>query len=507
MDSSSSAAPGRASRKAVSIHSLEHIVRSRVRLFLRHTWLVAFLGSVLLAGVAGYTTYFVTRAPVMRIAAGPEGGINARLVQIMAERFAHDRDQIDLQLVTTSGTEESTQALADHQVDLAVLPGNAKGSPDWPVVAILRQNVMALIVPAPDTPGNATKKAKAATSNKKAKTDKKADKAEKTDQADSDDKLEKVRQLSGHRIGIVTGNEANASLLNVVLSHYGVPLDKVQVSQIDPIKLGAAIRDNQVDVLFVAGPATGHAITDAVGAATRNGEAPTFIAIDQAEGIAKRNRAFDSIDIDAGTFGGVPPTPDDSLKSLSFPEYLVARKAFNHDHVATLARLLYSSRLSLAAEMPGEARIEAPSTDKDAQVIVHPGAHTYLTDDQKSFFDKYGDGIFYGLLIFPIFGSAIAGVASYFRNNGQTRRLRLLQRVLDLVRKAHAAASLEALDHLQADVDNLVIAIIHQSEHDDYDQSVQMSFSLALDQVRFAIAARRAALVDGVGAERKAAAA
>ena len=242
------------------------------------------------------------------------------------------------------------------------------------------------------------------------------------------------------------------------------------------------------------------AISDAVSAVSQNGQAPSFIDIDQADGIVKRNPAFDSIDIDAGTFGGNPPSPDDSLKTLSFPEYLVARKSFNHDAIGTLAKLIYTSRLALAAAMPGEIKIKAPSTDKDASVLVHPGALAYLGDDQKSFFDKYGDDIFYGLLIFPIFGSAIAGMAGYFHKSGRTRRLRLLQKLLDLVRKAHAAPSLEALDQFQHDVDHLVVAIIHQTEHEEYDQNVQMSFSLALDQVRFAIASRRAMLLGHSGA-------
>ena len=128
---------------------------------------------------------------------------------------------------------------------------------------------------------------------------------------------------------------------------------------------------------------------------------------------------------------------------------------------------------------------------------------SYLTDDQKSFFDKYGDDIFYGLLIFPLFGSVIVALASYFRHSGRTRRLRLLQRLLDLVRKAHAAPSLETLDQMQVDVDNLVVAVIHQGEHQEYAQTEQMSFSLALDQVRFAIAARRAALLDHAGTDTK----
>jgi hypothetical protein len=100
------------------------------------------------------------------------------------------------------------------------------------------------------------------------------------------------------------------------------------------------------------------------------------------------------------------------------------------------------------------------------------------------------------MLIFPVFGSAIAGVASYLRSDSRTRRLRLLQRVLDMVRKAHNAQTIEAIEHLQIEADNLVIAIIHLSEHEEFDESVRMSFSFALDQLRFAVAARRTAILD-----------
>jgi hypothetical protein len=284
-----------------------------------------------------------------------------------------------------------------------------------------------------------------------------------------------------------------------VLDHYGVPSAKVSVTEIAPNNIADAVKNNQVDVLFVAGAATGTAISEAVKAASRNGEAPSFVAIEQADGIAKRNPVFDAVDIDAGTFGGTPPTPDDSLKTLSFAQYLVARKSFSDWAIASLAKAIYTSRLALAAALPGEIKIEAPSTDKDADVVVHSGALAYLNDSQQSFFDKYGDDIFYGMLIFPVFGSAIAGLASYLRRDTRTRRLRLLQRVLDLVRKAHAAQSLEALEQLQVEADNLVIAIVHQGEREEFEETVRMSFAFALDQLRFAIAARRTAILDRSG--------
>ena len=549
----SSAASGQTLGKAMGIESLEHIVRNRVRMFLRNTWLVAILGTLLI-GAGIYGAIYISIAPTdMRIAAGPAGGTDVKFVQLLAEQFASERDKIRLHLVTTDGPKESAEALANGSADLAILPSTTGNSLVWPVVAIVRQNVMALIVPAspPSVPAKkeATpppKKAETASTEKEQKAGKDAKKAavaakgtakgakndkndksgkgaknakvakkgdtdedadggddssKDTDTADADNanKLDKVAKLAGHRVGIVTGSVATKDLLDAVLNHYGVPLGQVQVSFVDPKSAADAVKAKQVDVLFAAGPSTGHAINEAIAAATLDGRAPSFIAIDQAEGINKRNPAFNSIDIDAGTFGGNPPTPDDSLTSLSFAEYLVARKGFSHDAISTLSKLIYSSRLALAAAMPHEIKIEAPSTDKDANVLVHPGALAYLTDDQKTFFDRYGDTIFYGLLIFPIFGSAIAAVASYFTRTGRTRRLRLLQRLLDLVRKAPTAPSLEALDQMQSDVDQLVVAIIHQGEREEYDQSVQMSFSLALDQVRFAIASRRVVLL-GQGA-------
>jgi len=452
----------------MSIESLEHIVRNRLRTVLRHTWLVAVLGTAIVIGAAWAAFYFTTESEHLRVAASPA---DAKFVDALSEQIAQGHHHLHLKLVPAADPQQAADAIKDGKADLAILPSPADEALKAPVVAILRQNVMALIVPAPASGKKGKKSAK----------------------------IEKIDQLAGRRVGLVTGNEASPGLLRAVLDHYGVPAAKVTVSEIDPKNVAEAIKNNQVDVLFVAGPATGTAISDTVKAASRNGDAPSFIDIDQADGIAKRNPAFDSIDIDAGTFGGKPPAPDDSLKSLSFAEYLVARKSLNDSIVAALAKTIYSSRQALAAAMPGEIKIEAPSTDKDADVVVHSGALAYLNDSQQSFFDKYGDDIFYGMLIFPVFGSALAGMATYLRRDTRTRRLRLLQRVLDLVRKAHGAQTLEALEQLQVEADNLVIAIVHQGEREEFDETVRMSFAFALDQLRFAIAGRRTAILDRTG--------
>ncbi len=92
---------------------------------------------------------------------------------------------------------------------------------------------------------------------KSTKGDRKIDDSDDSDDSGDSNKFGKVAQLSGKRVGIVSGNEATTGLLELVLSHYGVPLAKVTVSQIDPKNLADAVRNNHVDALFVAGAATG----------------------------------------------------------------------------------------------------------------------------------------------------------------------------------------------------------------------------------------------------------
>ena len=448
----------------MAFESLEHIVRNRVRMLLRHTWLVAVLGTAILVSVVWAAFYLTTESEHLRIAADPT---DAKFVQALSDQVAQGHHNLSVKLVPVADPQDAAKAIKDGKANLAILPSPADNSMKWPVVAILRQNVMALIVPPPA----AAKKGK------------------------KSGKIEKVEQLAGHRVGIVTGNEATPDLLRAVLDHYGVPVAKVNVSKIDPKNIAEAIKNNQVDVLFVAGAATSAAISEAVKAASRNGDAPSFVAIEQADGIAKRNPAFDSIDIDAGTFGGKPPTPDDSLKSLSFGEYLVAPKSFSDSTIAALAKVIYSSRQALAAAMPGEIKIEAPSTDKDADVVVHPGALTYLNDSQQSFFDRYGDDIFYGLLIFPILGSVATGFFSYFRADKNTQRIRQLHRLMQLVKKARKVNSVEELDKLQDEADVILGTAIQQAERGQLDESNVAIFTLALDQARAALSEQRTVLL------------
>src|SRR5262249_12229406 len=102
----------------------------------------------------------VTVAPRgMRVAAGPAGSADVKFVEMLSHKLAVEHDKVQLHLVATDGPKASAAAIANGEADLAVLPSTLGDSPDWPVVAILRQNVVALIVPTQPPPVPAKKEA------------------------------------------------------------------------------------------------------------------------------------------------------------------------------------------------------------------------------------------------------------------------------------------------------------------------------------------------------------
>jgi NMT1-like family len=453
------------------LDSIEETLNRRMRIiWVRYATFLSIFGFIAIVGLIAFTVFWTTKATVLKMGVGPKDSRDVEFVEKLAEKLRNDRAKFRIQPVVTPGP----VALSDIHgskapFDLAVVRGNLDLSTDWPIVAILRQDVVVLIVPAPD--------AYAAKRGRKRP------------------KIEKVSELIGKRVGIVQGTDGGADLLHVILKHYGIPVDKVKVVDVAPQDLKKAIHDDQVDVVLVAGPQTGDFIAQTVSAASAGKQGPTFIEIDQAEGIGKRLPPYESEDIVAGAFGGIPPEPEDKLTTLKYPIYIVARETLSEDKIAAFAKLLYQDRQSLAYQLPGTVAIESPPTDKDAAVLVHPGAAAYLGDNTKSFFDRYGDQIFYGLLILPIFGSVLAGFASYFRADKNTQRIRQLHRLLQLIKRARRVTSVEELERLQDEADVILGATIQQAERGQLDETGIAIFTLAIDQARAALSEQRTVLL------------
>jgi len=119
----------------------------------------------------------------------------------------------------------------------------------------------------------------------------------------------------------------------------------------------------------------------------------------------------------------------------------------------------------------------------------------FIDGEQKSFFERYNDWIYYGLMALSFVGSAMAWLMNYSKVDDRVKKLTALDRLLELMTTARHAQTLEALEEVQAEADDILHAAIHQVENENLDQAALQAFALALEETRGAIAERRASLV------------
>jgi len=415
--------------------------------------LIAVTGAFLLLAAAAAGTLYLTTPTTLRIAVSADGE-DARILTAAATQLVRDRAPYRLELVGRRSPADAGAALDAGIVDLALVRRDLGMPRTGRALVVLRRNVVALIAPA-------------------------------------ELKLEKISDLRGRRVGVVGRSGINLAVFDAILGQYDIPTTAVRVVPIKPDDIATMVHDDRVDVLMVAGPITGRPMAEAVAAMTRDSRDPTFLGISESKAIAQRTQLYDATEIVSGAFGG--SGPPQSIETIGYSHYIVARSNMSEADAGELARIFFEMRPALAQDFPATGRIEAPDTDKGAAVTVHPGAKAYFDGDQKTFFDRYGDYFYYGILALSVVGSALAAVGS-FTTGQRKRKSNRLTEPMDIVRLARGAKDTATLDALQERADALLASAVEAAQKRTLDENGMLTFSLVLEHAMSAIRERRAAL-------------
>src|SRR5438270_3251487 len=84
--------------------------------------LVLAAGLVVFAAAAG-VLYLALQPVTLRIAVGPPGSDDQKLIQALGQSFARDKSHVRLAPITTEGAAESIALLKDGKADLAAARG------------------------------------------------------------------------------------------------------------------------------------------------------------------------------------------------------------------------------------------------------------------------------------------------------------------------------------------------------------------------------------------------
>src|ERR1700709_1156948 len=388
--------------------------------------LILALG-MLAFGVAAGTLYYVLGPVTLRIAVGPPGSEDQKLIQLLAQAVARDGNAIRLTPVTTEGPADSIALFAAGKAELAVARGDLNLPANAESVAILRKNVVVLWS-APGLPGKNGKKQTTV-------------------------KVKTLDDLAGHKIGVIGRSQANVTLLRVILTESGINPDKVTISQFGTNQITEMAKDSTIDAFMAVGPLNSKITADAITAtATARGE-PKFLPIDVSEAIAQKHPLYESEEIAGSIFSSSPARPDDKVETVSVNHLIVAAKSVSEPSIAGFARQLFTVRQQLARELPSAAQIEKPDTDKDAALPAHAGAAAYIDGTERTFLEKYTDYIWGAILILSGLGSAGAWLQHYWKRDEREQYTTHRDNLLDLITRARKAETPEELAEMQTTAD------------------------------------------------------
>jgi TRAP transporter TAXI family solute receptor len=438
----------------------------------RATFIVLFAGGLVFAAALIGLLFFSWRPATLRIAVGPPGSEDVKVIQEIAQAFTRERHYVRLRVMVTADAAESAAVIGRHEADLAVVRADVNLPADALSVAIFRKNLVVIWLPS----GGGSKKKEAIT---------------------------KIANLSGRKIGVIGKTPANVDLLKIILTESGVSPDKVEIVQFATTELGDALRSQKVDALMAVGPIDSKITADAIAATTKANSTVTFLPIDAAEIIARKHPIYESAEIAAGALGATPARPDDDVTTIGVNHLIVARKTLSELTVTAFTKQLFAIRHSLQSDFPGMANIQVPDTDKAAAIPAHPGAAAYIDGNERTFLDRYGDYMWFGLMILSGLASGAAWLRSYMRRDERIHNAALRNRLLDMIVAVRESGSLTELDLMQKEADDILRDTLNCFEDGAVAEDTLSAFNIALDQFHNAVEDRKSWLADSVSSRRR----
>ena len=422
---------------------------------------------LIFAAIAG-AAFLLSRPATLRIAVGPPGSDDQKLIQGLAQAFITEGSPVRLTVISTAGAVESLGLLGAGETDLAVGRADEDMPRDTDTVAIMRKNVVVMWAPSGTPPKGAKKEAKS--------------------------KIKAIADLEGRRVGVIGRTPFNVTLLKVILTESGVNADKVAISRFSTSEITEMVRDPTIDAFMTVGPLNSKITADAITTTARLRGEPAFLAIDASEALAHKHPLYEAEEIPGSSFTSSPARPDDTVDTVGVSHLIVAPKSLSESKVGAFTRALFTVRPSLAREFPGASKIEKPDTDKDAAIPAHPGAAAYIDGNERTFLDKYSDYLWGSVLLLSVLGSVFAWLRHYLKRDERSVTSQHRDKLLAAIAQVRKTDSVEELDSLQQGADDFLRETLECYDDGAIDGNDLSAYSLVLEQFHHAVADRRAVI-------------
>jgi TRAP transporter TAXI family solute receptor len=424
--------------------------------------MTAILGLLAIASGAGIYAYRYSKQPAtLTVAAGSLDGDAPKLMEAIAARLATTNAPVRLKVVDELTAVEATASFARGKTDLAVVRPDVGDLSSARTLMIVARAVVLIIA----LPGS---------------------------------NVTSMENLKGKTVGVI-GGSINHSVVRVLTQEYDLERSRTRFRDMLPAEVPQAVQAKQVQALLVVVPISENYIGRIRDMLRATKGKVALVPIDSAGAIANIQRAYESYELPKGTIRGSPAVPDEDLTTLRMPFYLVANKKVSDDVAGALVKAVFDARRELSKDHPLLAQIAEPDKDKDAFIPIHRGASQYFEDEQKSFFDKYGDQLFYGSMLLGMLTSMLAGAWRYMLKDDPEPQERPLSRLFALMDRVRDARDETELAQAEQEIDEILKLQLQQCAPGEIDAGEAAAVSLATHRLEHLVSQRRGAFRTSAG--------
>ena len=427
--------------------------------WLRVTLILGFLAIACGAGIYAYR--YSKQPTTLTVAAGSLDGDAPKLMEAIAGRLAATNAPVRLKVVDELTAANATASFAAGKTDLAVVRPDVGDLSSARTLMIVARAVVLII----GLPGS---------------------------------NVTSMDTLKGKTVGVI-GGAMNHTVVQVLTREYDLERARTRFRDILPAEVPQAVQAKQVQALLLVVPISENYIGRIRDLLRATKGKVALVPIDSAGAIANIQRAYESYELPKGTIRGSPAVPDEDLTTLRLPLYLVANKKVSDDVAGALVKAVFDARRELSKDHPLLAQIAEPDKDKDAFIPIHRGASQYFEDEQKSFFDKYGDQLFYGSMLLGMLTSMLAGVWRYMLKSDPEPQERPLSRLFALMDRVRDARDETELAQAEQEIDEILKLQLQQCAPGEIDAGEAAAVSLATHRLEHLVSQRRAALRTSTG--------
>lgn len=339
----------------------------------------------------------------LTLAAGSETGEYYAFGQAFAEVVARHKSKIQIEVLTTNGSLENMQLVADQSVQLALVQSDTPVEPSIRAVAQLFPEVFHFIVG-----------------------------------VDSD--IQQLSDLKGKRIALMPEGSGSYNLFWPLSQHYGFQTNDVDTIPLSPTEAHEALIQGKVDALFRIIGLGNPAVRELL----KSGKT-RLLPIDQVAALQLSMPYITATQIPKGTYDGGIPIPSQNLAVAAVNALLATHENVDPYIVRSLTQLLYEFRNDLIAENPQAALIRLPEVGEHLGFPFHPGAEAYYKQDQPNFLVEYAEPI---SLLFSVGILVISGIWQFrlwLIGRRKNRADRYNLEILDLIDQVHNIEDLHQL--------------------------------------------------------------